>query len=105
MRDFLGVTTAQQATLDHEQLGLPLPAGVAETPLASFPTPSKAIRKITIRERKQMLQRLYPEYTRLCSFAHVLPESTFFKTLFNRNHEIRKLINVSDIKDRFQQDM
>ena len=105
MRDFLGVTSAQQATRDYEHLGSPLPVGVTETPLPSFPTPGKAMRKITIPERKQMLQRLYPEYTRLCSFAHVLPESTFFKTLFNRNHEIRKLISESDIKDRFQQDI
>jgi len=105
MRDFLGVTAAQQATLDYEHLGSPLPAGLAETSLPSFPTPGKAMQKITTPERKQMLQRLYPEYTRLCSFAHVLPESTFFKTLFNRNHEIRKLISASDIKDRFQQDI
>ena len=104
-RDFVGVTAAQQATLDFEQLGTPLPAGVTETPIPQFPTPGKTIRKITIAERKHMLQRLYPEYTRLCSFAHVLPESMFFKTLFNRNHEIRNLISLSNIKDRFQQDI
>jgi len=105
MRDFLGVSLEQEATLDYEHLGTPLPAGMTEQAIPQFPPPGRALHKITIPERKQMLQRLYPEYTRLCSFAHVLPESTFFKTLFNRNHEMRKLISQPDIKDRFQQNI
>jgi hypothetical protein len=61
LRNLLGITVAQQMTLDRNQLGVPLPAGVAEQSIPHFPTPGRAIPKITSPERKRMLERLYPE--------------------------------------------
>jgi hypothetical protein len=49
-----------------------------------------------------MLQRLYPEYGYLCSFAHGLPDANLFKMMFNKHSKFRKLWSEGEIKDTFQ---
>jgi hypothetical protein len=44
-----------------------------------FQLPERAINKITDANRKQMLERLYPEYSHLCSFSHGLAEANLLK--------------------------
>lgn len=81
LRDYAGVTDLQQATVDTEELGTPLPA----TPhkIDRFPTPMGIIGKLPAGDKKHMLERLYPEYQYLSSFAHGLAESSFLRTLFD----------------------
>jgi len=78
-----GVTEAEQFTIDNEELGLPLPAGVRNTPIRKFPMPGGAIQKIIDPGRKMMLSRLYFEYKYLCSFTHGSAQSAIFKVLLN----------------------
>lgn len=53
--------------MELEELGTPLPAGMKEAKVKSFPTPGSVIDKVIDPQRKQMLKRLYPEYKRLCA--------------------------------------
>ena len=52
-------------TIERDELGVQLPAHVAAKRIPHFPTPHKAISKITLPDRKRMLERLYPEYRQL----------------------------------------
>jgi len=45
----LGITQAQVATIEHEQFGSPMPTGVAQDDIPQFPTPGKAINKLSER--------------------------------------------------------
>src|SRR5580704_2720707 len=63
-----GIVPAHLHTVNKEELGIPMPAGMAEDPILPFPTPSTGIKKITSSAAK-MLGRLYAEYVYLCSFA------------------------------------
>ncbi len=49
-----------------------------------------------------MLERLYPEYKRLCSFTHGLAEANFFKTLFSKNPSLRNVIADWRVKETFE---
>jgi|ERR1700675_2048213 len=82
LRRASGVTDDEKATVEAEELGTPLPLGVTETKIRPFPTPMKVIEKVTEAERKAMLMRLYPEYRRLCGFAHGSAQSWMFKNAF-----------------------
>jgi len=64
-----GITDDEKATVDLEELGIPLPAGMTEAKIKPFPTPGSVIDKVFDLERKQMLKRLYPEYKRLCAYS------------------------------------
>ena len=48
--------------MELEELGTPLPAGMKEAKVKSFPTPGSVIDKVIDPQRKQMLKRLYPYY-------------------------------------------
>jgi hypothetical protein len=72
-RRLCGVTEAERLTMDNEQLGTPLPAGITRQKIATFPTPAGTITKIVVGDRRRMLERLYPEYAELSSFTHGYP--------------------------------
>jgi hypothetical protein len=57
-RNLAGVSEEQERTIDRDELGIPLPAGMSEQEVAQFPTPGKAIRKMKDANRKKMLERL-----------------------------------------------
>ena len=89
-------------TVDNEELGTPMPAGVPATPIHPFPTPGKVIKKISSSsEKKRMLQRLYAEYGELCSFAHGLPQANLFKNLFDVRFQARRVFADSEIKNSY----
>ena len=99
----IGITKDQIATVEHEQLGAPLPAGVTKEDIPSFPTPGRAINKLTKgTDKRKMLERLYPEYVFLCSFAHGLPDANLFKMMFNRDSKFRKFWDDAELKNTFQ---
>ena len=98
-----GITPAHIHTVDTEELGMPLPAGVVETPIHPFPTPGKGIRKIiSSPEKKRMLERLYAKYVYLCSFAHGLPQANLFKNMFDSRFPDRKFVRDSDVKHSYE---
>ena len=89
LRDLVGITPAQMATIEHEQLQTEMPAGLDEEPIPRFPTPGVAIRQLAQGDKRNMLERLYFEYMFLCSFVHGLTDANLFKTMFNRQSEFR----------------
>jgi len=99
-----GIAPAHIHTVDKEELGIPMPAGMAEEPVRPFPTPGKGIKKITSSaEKKRMLERLYAKYVYLCSFAHGLPQANLYKNIFDSRFPDRKFLRDSDVKDSYRQ--
>jgi len=84
LRNYAGVTEAQQPTAEFEELGTPLPVGTSAQKIVRFPTPGGIIDKLPVGDKKNMLERLYPEYQYLSSFAHGLAESSMLRTMFDR---------------------
>jgi hypothetical protein len=98
------ITDAERLTIDHQQLGIPLPPGVKEARIQRFPTPREAIRETAQGDRRRMLERLYPEYGDLSSFTHGLPHSNMLKGLLSPRSLHRRLFteeqaNASCAKD------
>jgi hypothetical protein len=101
--DQFGITRAHIHTVDKEELGKPMPAGLAEKPIRPFLTPGKGINKITSSpEKKRMLERLHAKYVYLCSFAHGLPEANLFKNIFDSRFPDRKFLGDSEVRNRYQ---
>jgi len=99
----IGVTKAQIATVEHVQLGTPMPDGVAKAEIPSFPTPGRVINKLAKdTAKRKMLERLYPEYVFMCSFAHGLPDANLFKMMFNKDSKFRKFWDDAELKETFQ---
>jgi hypothetical protein len=104
LRDYFGITAEQQSTVELEELGIPLPAGMTATPLGRFPTPGKVPDKIADADKKRVLERLNVEYGYLCSFAHILAEANLLKGLFDPRSTHRNDSQMTDaqIEQRFQ---
>jgi hypothetical protein len=99
-----GIAPAHIHTVDKEELGIPMPAGMAEEPIPPFPTPSKGTKKIiSSAEKKRMLERLYAKYVYLCSFAHGLPQANLFKNIFDSRFPDRKFVLDSDVRNSYRQ--
>ncbi len=86
-----GVTDEEKATVELEELGTALLPGTKEIKIRPFPTPRSVIDKVLDSTRKQMLKRLYPEYKRLCAYAHGSSQSWMAKTAFWEASPLRKL--------------
>ena len=107
-RVLYGITEDERLTVDSEQLGTPLPPRFSPQKIKAFPTPGKATLKIALGDRRQMLERLYPEYVELSSFTHGLPHSNLLKGLLDSRSLHRKLFtddhakatSVKDVTDR-----
>jgi hypothetical protein len=92
MRKLIGVTDAEKLTIDSDELGSEMPAGIKKERIARFPTPREIIDKVEKLDQKSMLERLYPEYQWLCSFAHGDENASFFRTaLEKRTPELKDL--------------
>ena len=99
----LGITKEQIATVEHEELGTAMPAGMAKDEISQFPTPGKAINRIAKGcDKRRMLERLFPEYVFLCSFAHGLPDANLFKMMFNKDSRFRNFWSDDKLKNTFQ---
>jgi hypothetical protein len=101
----VGITKTQIASVEHLQLGTPLPEGVKYERIDRFPMPSGVIDEIQDGRKKQMLRRLYPEYSYLCSFAHGLPDANLFKLMFNKRSKCRGMWSETEVKDAFQRNV
>jgi len=87
-----GVTDEEKATVEMEELGMPLPAGMQPVKIKSFPTPGSVIDQVTYPERQQMLKRLYPEYKRLCAYAHGSVQNWIAKTALDAVRHVQFLL-------------
>lgn len=104
LRNLFGITAAQQATVDMEELGTQLPTGITAKGLPHFPTPGKAPGKVAATDKRRMLERLHFEYGYLCSFSHVLAEANLLRGIFDKRSKRRDDARASeaDIKEKYQ---
>lgn len=100
-----GVTDEEKATVELEELGTPLPAGMKEAKIKSFPTPGSVIDKVMDSQRQQMLKRLYPEYKRLCAYAHGSAQSWIAKTAFWEKSPLRKLHTDGERQTKYEKEI
>ena len=105
LRRASGVTDEEKATVEAEKLGTSLPLGVTEAKIKQFPTPMKVIEKVTDAERKKMLMRLYPEYRRLCGFAHGSAQSWMFKNAFWERSVTRRHLTDAQRQGVFEKEV
>jgi hypothetical protein len=100
-----GVTDEERATVEAEELGIPLPAGANMVKIRSFPTPGSVIGQVTHPQRQQMLKRLYPEYKRLCAFAHGSAQSWMGKTAFWERSPLRRFHTEGEREKKYLNDV
>jgi hypothetical protein len=105
LRRMSGVTDEEKATVEAEEFGTPLPPGMTEARIRLFPTPMTVIDKVTDAERKKMLMRLYPEYRRLCAFAHGSAQSWMFKNAFWERSVMKKYLTESQRQGVFEKEV
>lgn len=103
MRKLIAVTDAEKLTIDSDELGRKMPAGIEKEPIARFPTPGQIINKIVKPDQKNMLERLYPEYQWLCSFVHGDENASFFRTALDKRTPELKDLAPETRADMFQQ--
>jgi hypothetical protein len=100
-----GVTNAQLCTVENEELGKPFPPGVPKQSIARFPTPGMAIDRIAQGAKRRMLERLYPKYLDLCSFAHGSGQANLLKIMFDERSPHGKFATDQERAGRFQRDV
>ena len=97
------VTDDERRTIDVEELGAdsftPMPT---ITKIPDFPTPGKVLGKLTDPNLKKLLERLYPEYQFLCSFAHGDAESVLFRAISDPRSKYQNLFSTAAIEDFYQ---
>lgn len=105
-REICSVSLEQMHTIEHEQMGTPMPAGMAKEEIANFPTPSKVIEALEPgSSKRRMLERLYPEYVHLCSFAHALQAANMAKYVYDPRSPGRQLFGDRYVEKTFQHEV
>jgi hypothetical protein len=102
LRAMSGVTADEKLTIEHDEIGAPVPAGFIAARIGRFPAPGGVIQKITNPDQKSMLERLYPDYEYLCSFAHGDAESSLFRTVLDSRLPFQKRLSSGQLEDFFQ---
>lgn len=97
-----GVTMAQIATVELQELGKPLPPGVSHQAIPKFPTPGGVIPLIPQGDKRRMLERLHQKYVELCSFAHGLGRSNLLRIIFDSRSPHNKFASDADKEQKFQ---
>lgn len=97
------VTEAERRTIDYEELEVPPPMGFIRESIRNFPTPGRLIKELPPGPKRAMLERLYPEYQELCSYAHGRPIAGFNKRVFDSRSPFRKMFSMTDIQKTFQE--
>ena len=102
LRQLHGITNAQVATIKHEELGIPMPEEVATANIKRFPSPARVIGCLgEDTDKRRMLDRLYREYTFLCTFTHGLPDALLLKSMFSERPPIPSQVDEEKLKDTF----
>lgn len=105
VRQAAGVTNDEKATVEWEELGTPLPAGMSKAEIRPFPTPMKVIKQILDLDRRRMLMRLYPEYRRLCAFVHGSAQAWMFKNAFWERSPLQPHFSEAQRQDVFEKEV
>jgi hypothetical protein len=100
-----GVSETQLRTVDHRETGMPMPAGMNEEPIPTFPTPGKVAPLVSAGTKRRMLERLHMEYVHLCSFAHGLPAANMAKSVYDARSPERALFSEAQIEKTFEQEV
>ena len=100
-----GVTEQEKLTVNHEELGVPMPAGVKGQPISQFPTPGQVISSTQDPELKALLTRLYPEYQFLCGFVHLSPATPVLAAAFDSRHVAAHFLSSNQKHDIFQKEV
>jgi len=102
LRRVVGVTDEEKLTIEHDELDIPVPSGFKLSRIGKFPTPGGVIDAISNHDQKRMLERLYPEYQFLCSFAHGDNVAAHFKAVFDPQGQFQKTFPAAQVEDFFQ---
>ena len=102
LRELHGITDAQVATIEHDELGTPLPAGMKRSGIERFPSPAGVIDRLANgTTKRRMLERLHREYIFLCTFAHGLPDALVLKTMFSAERPIGAHVEDEELRETF----
>lgn len=104
-RDVCSVSLAQMHTVQHQQTGIPMPAGMAKEEIPAFPTPGGVIAKLPSGSKRRMLERLHMDYVYLCSFAHGLQAANMAKSVYDDRSPERQLFAEAEVEKNFQQEV
>ncbi|MGO9326452.1 MAG: hypothetical protein ACLP07_18010 [Terracidiphilus sp.] len=96
------VSDAERRKIECDQLGYPLGPKPLLADIPPFPTPGRVIRLIRDPNQRRMLERIYPEYEFLCSFAHGDSESVFSRSIADPRSRFRNLFSSSEMEDFYQ---
>jgi hypothetical protein len=96
------VTAEERRKIEYEQLGYPFGPLPQLTDIPPFPTPGRIIPRIAEPNQRRMLERLYPEYEFLCSFAHGDTESVFFRSVADPRSRFRRMFSTSEMEYFYQ---
>lgn len=96
------VSDEERRTIEHDQLGTHVGTQFSRVEIPRFPTPMGVIEKTKITSQRRMLERLYPEYQFLCSFAHGDPEAVLFRTVSDPRSPFRNYATSGQIEDFYQ---
>jgi hypothetical protein len=101
-RKLIGVTDAEKLTIESKEIGTTMPIGTHAETIAEFPTPGRIIDRIINPDQKSMLERLYPEYRWLCSFAHGDENASFFRTALDERSPLTRFTTSEERANIFQ---
>jgi hypothetical protein len=96
------VSDEERRKIEYDQLGHPFGPLPQLADIPPFPTPGRIIQRITDASQRAMLDRMYPEYEYLCSFAHGDAESVFFRTISDLRSRFRGLFSTSEMENFYQ---
>jgi hypothetical protein len=100
-----GVTEDEKLTIEYQELGVTPPPGFQGAAIRQFPTPGVIIRNIRGQDTRGMLERLYPEYEFLCSFAHGDSEAALFRAILDTHSEAQRFISRGRAEDFWLQNV
>ncbi|HUK31615.1 MAG TPA: hypothetical protein VLV89_10915 [Candidatus Acidoferrum sp.] len=104
-RPISNVTEAESQTIEMEEIGTPMPAGIEPEHIRPFPTPLGVIKATTDPNRKAMLARLYPEYQFLCGFVHFSPGTQILSSILDQRHPAAPMFSSVQREDIFQKEI
>jgi hypothetical protein len=104
MQRLSGVADEERATIDFDELGVPLPNNFTRKTIGKFPTPGGVVPKIINNAVRTLLTRLYPDCQNLCVFVHGAPLPRMFAALLDPRQQYAKIFPESQIEDLFQRE-
>lgn len=96
------VTEDERRTIEYDQLGASPGPPFTPTRIERFPSPTQIIERSVEASQKRMLERLYPEYQYLCSFAHGDTEAMLFRAASDPRSPLQGALSSGQSEDFYQ---